>query len=118
LLDASQIRQVVMNLVMNAIHAMDRPGTILLALRAADDAHVWLLQVKDQGAGIAPENLGRIFEPFFTTKPVGEGTGLGLSIVAGIVQEHGGTIQVSSEPGQGSTFSVRLPRGQREEAAT
>jgi two-component system, NtrC family, sensor kinase len=118
LLDASQIRQVVMNLVMNAIHAMDRPGTILLALNEADDGRTWLLEVKDQGAGIAPENLVRIFEPFFTTKPVGEGTGLGLSIVAGIVQEHGGTIQVSSEPAQGSTFSVRLPRGQREEAAT
>jgi two-component system NtrC family sensor kinase len=134
LLDSSQIRQVLMNLVINAIHAMDRPGTIELSLREeheqgqrassgaapgradAPDGDVWVIDVVDQGTGIAPENLGKIFEPFFTTKPVGEGTGLGLSIVAGIVQEHGGSIRVSSVQGQGSTFSVRLPRGPLEEA--
>jgi two-component system, NtrC family, sensor kinase len=123
LLDSSQIRQVLMNLVMNGIHAMHQPGTIWIRLReaeggAGDGARGWLLEVEDQGAGIAPENSSKIFEPFFTTKPVGEGTGLGLSIVAGIVQEHGGSIQVSSEPGQGSTFSVRLPREPMEEALT
>jgi signal transduction histidine kinase len=136
LLDSSQIRQVLMNLVINAIHAMNRPGTIELSLREeheqgqhasagaapgradAPDGDVWVIDVVDQGTGIAPENLGKIFEPFFTTKPVGEGTGLGLSIVAGIVQEHGGSIRVSSVQGQGSTFSVRLPRGPLEEAPT
>ena len=71
----------------------------------------WVLEVKDEGEGIAPENLSRIFEPFFTTKPVGEGTGLGLSIVAGIVREHGGSIDVASVPGEGTTFRVRLPHG-------
>jgi two-component system NtrC family sensor kinase len=133
LLDSSQIRQVLMNLVINAIHAMNQPGTIGLCLREegqppsaggapglgdAPGGDVWVVEVQDQGAGIAPENLGKIFEPFFTTKPVGEGTGLGLSIVAGIVQEHGGSIRVSSVPGQGSTFSVRLPRGPLEEGLT
>jgi signal transduction histidine kinase len=105
-----------MNLVMNAIHAMNHPGTIWLRLSSDERASRpsggdWVIEVEDQGAGIAPENLGKIFEPFFTTKPVGEGTGLGLSIVAGIVREHGGSIEVASVPGQGSTFRVHLPRG-------
>ena len=117
-IDSGQIRQVLMNLVMNAIHAMNRPGTIWLRL-STDEAQGrgtsdWVLEVEDQGAGIAPENLNKIFEPFFTTKPVGEGTGLGLSIVAGILREHGGSIDVTSVPGQGATFRVRLPHGPRE----
>ena len=66
--------------------------------------------------GISPEDAARVFEPFFTTKPVGEGTGLGLSIAAGIVQEHGGTIEVDSAPGRGATFRVRVPRGGGTEA--
>jgi two-component system NtrC family sensor kinase len=119
-IDSGQIRQVLMNLVMNSIHAMNRPGKIWLRL-APDDrpsgvsGGAWVIEVEDQGAGIPPENLGKIFEPFFTTKPVGEGTGLGLSIVAGIVREHGGSIEVASVPGQGSTFRVRLPRGPLEQ---
>ena len=127
-LDSSQIRQVLMNLIMNAIHAMDRPGTIRVALRRAEPSPAasgtvatsgapgWLLEVQDEGAGIAAENLGKVFEPFFTTKAVGEGTGLGLSIVAGIVREHGGSVDVTSLPGEGSTFRVWLPAGAREEA--
>jgi signal transduction histidine kinase len=119
LVDANQIRQVLMNLVMNAIHAMNTPGHIWLRLREeagpAPGTGGWLLTVEDQGAGIAPEHLGRIFEPFFTTKPVGDGTGLGLSIAAGIVQEHGGSIEVESVPGHGTTFSVRLPRAASQE---
>ncbi|HTV23849.1 MAG TPA: HAMP domain-containing sensor histidine kinase [Polyangiaceae bacterium] len=117
-IDSGQIRQVIMNLVMNAIHAMNRPGTIGLRLSAEPAAGQangspgdWVIEVEDQGAGIAPEHLSKIFEPFFTTKPVGEGTGLGLSIVAGIVREHGGSIDVASVLGQGSTFRVRLPQG-------
>jgi signal transduction histidine kinase len=71
------------------------------------------VSVADRGEGIAPEVAGRIFEPFVTTKPPGEGTGLGLSISYGIVQEHMGEIVVSSEPGRGATFVVRLPRDRR-----
>jgi two-component system, NtrC family, sensor kinase len=127
-IDAGQIRQVLMNLVMNGIHAMTTPGQIWLRLRedpadgeadgaaasrAPESAPGWVIEVEDQGVGISPENATRVFEPFFTTKPVGEGTGLGLSIAAGIVQEHGGTIGVESAPGRGATFRVWLPRGGR-----
>lgn len=107
LIDGTQIRQVLMNLVMNAIQAMQRPGSIWIRLQQR--GRDWAIEVEDQGAGIAEEHLARIFEPFFTTKGVGEGTGLGLSIVQGIVQEHGGSIQVESKLGQGSKFTVLLP---------
>jgi two-component system NtrC family sensor kinase len=120
-LDANQIRQVLMNLVMNAIQAMDHSGSIWIradarpmptqaqgtSKTAAERA--WAIAVSDTGAGISEENLARIFEPFFTTKGSGEGTGLGLSIVYGIVQEHGGAIEVDSRLGRGSTFTVLLP---------
>ncbi len=128
-LDSNQIRQVLMNLLMNAIHAMDRPGTIRVRLRQSEPspapsgaalgsggARGWLLEVQDEGAGIPAEHLGKIFEPFFTTKAVGEGTGLGLSIVAGIVREHGGSVDVISRSGEGSTFRVWLPEGAIQEA--
>ena len=69
-----------------------------------------LVEVEENGCGIAPEHLDRLFEPFFTTKPVGQGTGLGLSISYGIVRDHGGTIEVESQPGEGSCFRVWLPR--------
>ncbi len=72
-------------------------------------SHV-LLEVRDSGEGIDRGSLGRVFEPFFTTRAVGEGTGLGLSIVHGLVERHGGTIEVESEPGVGTTFTVTLPR--------
>jgi len=105
----SQINQVVMNLLINAAHAIEERGQI--SIRTGYDAeNVWL-EVEDTGKGIAPENIGRIFEPFFTTKPVGKGTGLGLSLSYGIVHKHGGRIDVSSELGKGSRFRVVLPRG-------
>jgi signal transduction histidine kinase len=107
LIDGTQIRQVLMNLVMNALQAMQRPGKIWIRLQQR--SRDWAIEVEDQGSGIAEEHLSRIFEPFFTTKGVGEGTGLGLSIVQGIVQEHGGSIQVESRLGQGSKFTVLLP---------
>lgn len=106
----ARLNQVFMNLLLNAVQAIRSNGTIHLRI-GAEREHVWV-EVGDDGAGIAPENIGRIFDPFFTTKPVGEGTGLGLSLSYGIVQEHGGRIDVRSEVGSGSTFRVWLPVAQ------
>ena len=104
----SQLNQVFMNLMVNAAHAIEGPrGTITLRTGTAGD-EVWV-EVADTGKGIPPENLGRIFDPFFTTKPVGKGTGLGLSLSYGIVQKHNGRIEVTSEPGKGTTFRISLP---------
>ncbi|MFA6313351.1 MAG: ATP-binding protein [Sterolibacterium sp.] len=104
----SQLNQVFMNLLMNAVQAIDNHGRITIRT-GQDENNVWV-DVEDTGKGIEPEHLGRIFEPFFTTKPVGSGTGLGLSLSYGIVQQHGGRIEVKSEPGKGSDFRVVLPR--------
>ncbi len=104
---ASQLNQVFMNLLINAAHAIKDNGVITLRTGCAD-GWIWI-EVADNGAGIAPENLNRIFDPFFTTKPVGSGTGLGLSLSYGIVSKHGGQIDVSSQVGVGSTFTIRLP---------
>jgi two-component system, NtrC family, sensor kinase len=120
-----QIEQVLVNLLVNAIHASERPGKIVVSV-AADAANppadvtppigdgasrprYAMVSVKDDGIGMASEILPRIFEPFFTTKHVGEGTGLGLSVAYGIVREHGGWIEVVSERNKGSCFSVYLP---------
>jgi two-component system NtrC family sensor kinase len=105
---SSQINQVIMNLVVNAGHAIGAPrGTITIRTGVAA-GQVWF-SVSDTGCGIAPEHRARIFDPFFTTKPVGKGTGLGLSLTYGIVQAHGGVIEVDSEVGRGTTFRVTLP---------
>ena len=104
---ASQLNQVFMNLLVNASHAIKDRGTITIRTGHAND-WVWI-EVGDTGAGIPPENLNRIFEPFFTTKPVGSGTGLGLSLSYGIVTKHGGKIEVASEVGKGTRFTIRLP---------
>lgn len=103
----SQLNQVFLNLLLNAAQAILEHGTITLRTRCQED-HVFI-SVSDTGVGIAPENLDRIFDPFFTTKPVGKGVGLGLSVTYGIVEKHGGRIEVESEPGKGSTFTIRLP---------
>ena len=103
----AKLNQVVMNLVMNAIDACPEGGTVTVRTLAEDDGV--RLDVVDTGTGIDPEIRSRIFDPFFTTKPVGVGTGLGLSISYGIVQDHGGKIEVDSAPGQGARFTVRLP---------
>lgn len=104
-----QINQVVMNLVVNAAHAMGAErGRITVSTGRDGEEHVWI-DIADTGCGIAPDNLSRIFDPFYTTKAVGKGTGLGLSLSYGIVQKHGGRIDVESEPGRGSRFRVRLP---------
>jgi PAS domain S-box-containing protein len=104
---AAKINQVVMNLLSNAIDASAEGGAVTVRTRA-EDQHV-RIEVADDGEGIEPEVRERIFDPFFTTKPIGHGTGLGLSISYGIVQDHGGTIEVESTPGKGSCFTVRLP---------
>jgi signal transduction histidine kinase len=96
---------VLLNLLLNAIQAMDKPGTIYVTLRRDKDAA--LITVADQGKGIAPETLPNIFRPFFTTK--GHGTGLGLSLARRIVESHRGTISVRSEVGKGTQFVIRLP---------
>jgi two-component system, NtrC family, sensor kinase len=103
-----QLCQVLVNLISNAAHAMRaRPG--ILWVTARRDQSDIVVDVTDQGEGMPPEVVNRVFEPFFTTKPRGEGTGLGLSVVHGIVRSHGGSITVASVPGEGSTFTVRLP---------
>jgi signal transduction histidine kinase len=103
--DPNQINQVLLNLLLNAIQAMDKPGAIHVSLRG--DGENTLITVADEGKGIAPDNLTNIFRPFFTTK--GHGTGLGLSLARRIVEAHGGSIGVRSEVGKGSQFEVRLP---------
>jgi PAS domain S-box-containing protein len=122
--DPTQIYQVLMNLCNNAAYAMrDQGGILRIHLTPLDiDAgpaagHPELkpgpyvkLTVSDSGKGMEPEIIPRIFDPFFTTKKPGEGTGMGLAVVHGIIKSHGGVIMVSSEPGQGSTFDVLLPR--------
>ncbi|AMV39039.1 PAS domain S-box protein [Planctomyces sp. SH-PL62] len=109
----SDISQVLLNLMINALQAVEAAGRgdggrIEISARVQED---WVeIAVRDNGEGIAQEDLGRLFDPFFTTKPVGEGTGLGLAISHGIVVGHGGRIEVDSGPGKGSLFRVLLPR--------
>jgi signal transduction histidine kinase len=103
----SQLNQVFMNLIVNASQAIQANGVITVRTGCTDD-WVWV-EVGDNGAGIAPDILTRIFDPFFTTKPVGKGTGLGLSLSYNIVTKHGGRIEVASEPGKGTRFTVHLP---------
>jgi signal transduction histidine kinase len=105
--EPSQLNQVFMNLLVNASHAIPDKGEITITSGCQDD-EVYVA-VTDTGTGIAPENLSRIFDPFFTTKPVGKGTGLGLSLAYSIVQKHHGRIEVQSELGKGTTFTVWLP---------
>ena len=99
--------QVFVNLITNACHAMQPGGEVSLQTEQAGEEVV--IRIKDLGTGIDPRHLDKIFEPFFTTKKDGKGTGLGLSIVQGIVEKHGGTIEVASELGRGTTFILRLP---------
>ncbi|MDQ5960308.1 MAG: two-component system, NtrC family, sensor kinase, partial [Pseudomonadota bacterium] len=109
--DRQRFQQVLINLLQNAAGVIGSSGQIRISarreLRPEGDGTV--IAVEDNGPGIAPENLPRIFDPFFSTKPVGKGTGLGLFIVHEIVGQHGGTVSVESEPGQGCRFSVHIP---------
>ena len=113
---ASQLNQVFMNLLVNASHAIETKGTITIRTGKNDNDNVWI-QISDTGSGIKQENLNKLFEPFFTTKPVGQGTGLGLSLSYGIVQKHGGNIDVQSEMNKGTQFTITLPIKQQEQQA-
>jgi two-component system NtrC family sensor kinase len=111
--DAAQMEQVLLALVMNALDAMPRGGRLRLSRRLSADGTMVELEVQDDGVGIPPDVLPNLFEPFFTTKERGHGVGLGLAISRGIVERHGGKISVASEPGRGTTFTIRLPLGKR-----
>jgi two-component system NtrC family sensor kinase len=107
--DASQIQQVVMNLVMNGAESIKGPGRLTVTTRPTANLRAVTLEVTDTGTGIPEELVPRIFDPFFTTKEEGKGVGLGLAVVYGIVEAHGGDIEVDSTVGRGSTFRVILP---------
>jgi signal transduction histidine kinase len=114
--DPARMKQVFLNIINNAVQAMPGGGALIVRT-AATDADV-VVSFTDNGPGIEPEHLQRIFEPFFTTKAEVNGTGLGLAVSVGIVRQHGGTIDVVSERGKGSTFTVRIPRQTREASGT
>lgn len=107
---AGLINQVFMNLLANAEQAIEGKGIIQVSTWA--EGNVAVVEIKDTGPGMSEDVLQKIFDPFFTTKPVGSGTGLGLSISYGVMEKHKGSIQVRSQPGQGSTFTLKLPMHQ------
>ncbi len=120
--DQHQVEQILMNLAANARDAMPRGGLFTIAIKDATlgqptglrseipPGSYVRIRVSDTGAGIAPENVERVFDPFFTTKDVGRGTGLGLASVHGTVRQHGGYIEASSEPGEGTALTIYMPR--------
>jgi signal transduction histidine kinase/CheY-like chemotaxis protein len=112
--DPHQIQQVLLNLIINAEQAMlasHGRGTLIVRTWHDLDRDAAILEVSDDGPGVPPDVQNKIFDPFFTTKEVGKGTGLGLTVAYAIVQEHGGDIRISSEPGRGATFTVEVPAG-------
>ncbi|RME68526.1 MAG: hypothetical protein D6778_01775 [Nitrospirae bacterium] len=106
--DPDKLRQVIMNIILNAIHAVEVGGTIKVSTSHDENGFI-CIEISDNGHGIPEELHGRVFEPFFTTKPPGQGTGLGLAVSYGIVREHGGTITFESSRQRGTTFRVHLP---------
>jgi len=107
--NASQLKQVFMNIIVNAAEAMHVSGTLTITTGLSQDQKVVWIDFADTGEGIPRENVTRIFDPFFTTKEVGKGTGLGLSTSYGIIDGHGGRIDVKSQVGRGTTFRIELP---------
>ena len=102
-----QLNQVFMNLLINAVQAIPERGDITIETGVQGDQVE--IRISDTGTGMPPERLSKIFDPFFTTKDVGKGTGLGLAISHGIIKDHNGTIEVTSEVGKGTAFLIRLP---------
>ena len=120
--DEVELHQIIMNLTTNAAHAMPQGGLLTIETRAYAPDEAWLARhpglagpelarivVRDRGTGMPAELVERVFEPFFTTKPAGQGPGLGLSVVHGIVREHGGVIEIDTQLGRGTTFTITLP---------
>lgn len=106
--NAGKMQQVFTNLIINAKDAIFNGGKIILTTGYKGEGEV-IIEVSDTGIGIETENLTKIFDPFFTTKEVGSGTGLGMAVSYGIMQEHSGTIEVESEVGEGTTFTLTFP---------
>jgi len=106
-MDKDQIEQALINLTLNAIEATAPGGRVTIASRYAPEVETVEIVVSDSGQGISEENMSKIFEPFFTTSE--GGTGLGLAITHGIIEQHGGTIEVESKLGRGTSFTIRLP---------
>jgi len=107
LIDEHQIEQVLVNMSINAVHAMSPGGVLTITTRAGGDGDLVEVEVKDNGKGIPPQYISHIFDPFFSTKGV-QGTGLGLSVSYGIIRNHNGNIRVDSEVGKGTKFTVEL----------
>ena len=107
--DHHQLQQVVTNLLLNSMEAMEQGGRLEITGALSDDGARVLLELSDDGVGIPAQNLDRIFEPFFSTKGASSGTGLGLSVVYGIVRQHQGEVKVESKPGQGASFKLSFP---------
>jgi signal transduction histidine kinase len=108
------MHQVLVNIILNALDAMRDGGQLTIRTGFSERAGCCRVAVSDTGSGIRTEDMARLFEPFFTTKEVGRGLGLGLAIAYGIVSQHGGTIDVQSQVGVGSTFRLVLPRRDEE----
>ena len=102
-----EIQQVFLNIISNAVQAMEGKGK--LTLSSQEDDKFIVVQIRDTGPGIPPEYISKVFDPFFTTKEQGEGTGLGLNIVHRVVKQNGGDIKIESEPGEGTTFVISFP---------
>lgn len=109
LADPHQLQQVFTNMISNASDALADMGGGKLTIRTKENEKTLRIEFEDDGPGIKKENLKKVFDPFFTTKDVGKGTGLGLSMAYGIIEEHGGRIEVESEPGRGAKFTIVLP---------
>jgi len=107
--DPGRLQQVFTNLILNAATAMNGKGRIRITSRFDPISDQIVLQFWDTGPGVPPEIIDKVFEPFFTTKRAGEGTGLGLSVAYGIIQQHGGSIEVRNSPPWGALFTIILP---------
>jgi signal transduction histidine kinase len=110
--DGNALKQILLNIIMNGLQAMESDGGSLLVESTSANSHEVTIHISDSGSGIPAESLDTIFEPYFTTKKPGEGTGLGLFVTRKLVENLGGSISVISEPGQGTAFTITLPTGE------